>query len=137
MFQVSTGQRKPSQIDVVPMINIVFLLLIFFMLTTTATSQNNEIQLPEAETATLKNKSSLIITIDPEGRVELDSNVVAIDDLITLLKNNVDYQKNKLVEIQADQGIKFEIFSQVIEAAQQAGAVDFILAAEQIKSAEH
>ncbi|QPJ64133.1 MAG: biopolymer transporter ExbD [Candidatus Nitrohelix vancouverensis] len=131
MFRVTKNVKTPARLDLVPLINIVFLLLIFFMLTTTAMSQKNKIELPKAESATLKNKTPIVIGIIPGDQIELDRTIVAIESLGPLLKDKIQAQDNKLIEIQADKSVNFSIFSQVVEAAQEAGAADFILAAEQ------
>lgn len=137
MFKASSYKRKPSELDLVPMINIVFLLLIFFMLSSTAMSQNKEIELPEAETATLKSKSSLKIGVGPRGQVKVGDKTVSMDQLQGFLSQELEGQKDKLIEIKADKNTKFETFGKVIEISQQAGAMDFILATEKIKPVEY
>lgn len=65
----SQRNRKPLEITLTPMIDVVFLLLIFFMVTTTFNQQSElKINLPEATGEQAKNESkTIVLTIDAEG----------------------------------------------------------------------
>ena len=134
MIKFQYKEKVPFKLDLVPMINIVFLLLIFFMLT--ATPQKNEgkkVELPKARTGEKSNKHFLTVTIDKEGDLQLDGKEVTLDTLPEQMEKKVSEQKNTVISIHADKVIEFELFGQVIELAKQAGAEDFILATEQAK----
>ena len=126
--------KKEFKIDLIPMINIVFLLLIFFMLTSSAIQANQKIQLPKAHSADLLNERNITVVIESNGSLELDGNAIALESLLPELTEKLMKSKKKAVEIQGDQSIEFETFGKIIDIAKQAGAVDFFLAAEQIKS---
>ena len=123
-------RREPFRLDLVPMINIVFLLLIFFMLTSTAFKQSEKIELPEAESAELKTELNVVVLITSNGEVEYDGKRYSMKALIPVLQGELYEREKKIVEIQADKNIQFELFGDVIDAAKRAGAVDFILATE-------
>ncbi len=127
------GTKKEFKVDLIPMINIVFLLLIFFMLTSSAIQANRNIELPKAYSAELLNERNITIAIDPKGSLELDGNAIALESLLPQLTDKLKNKKKKAVELQGDQNIEFETFGKVIDIAKQAGAVDFFLAAEEIK----
>ena len=132
MVKFQYKERIPFKLDLIPMINIVFLLLIFFMLTaTTPTKEGREVDLPKARTAEKSNKQYFTVTIDKVGALQLDGNEVTLKTLQGQLESKVRGQKNTVVSIHADKVIEFELFGQVIELAKQAGAEDFILATEQ------
>ena len=126
----SVRRREPFRLDLVPMINIVFLLLIFFMLTSTAFKQSEKIELPKAESAELKTELNVVVLITPNGQIELDGKGYTLDTLLPVLKEELYEREKKIVEIQADKSIQFELFGDLIALAKQAGAVDFILATE-------
>ena len=132
MVKFQYKEKIPFKLDLIPMINIVFLLLIFFMLTaTTPTKEGREVDLPKARTAEKSNKQYFTVTIDKLGALQLDGNEVALKTLQGQLESKIRGQKNTVVSIHADKVIEFELFGQVIELAKQAGAEDFILATEQ------
>ena len=132
MVKFQYKEKTPFKLDLVPMINIVFLLLIFFMLTaTTPSKEGTEVELPKARTAEKSNKQYLTVTIDKKGALQLEGNETTLDALPGQLEKKIDGQKNTIISIHADKVIEFELFGQVIEIAKQAGAEDFILATEQ------
>ena len=132
MVKFQYKEKKPFKLDLIPMINIVFLLLIFFMLTaTTPTKEGREVDLPKARTAEKSNKQYFTVTIDKVGALQLDGNEVTLKTLQGQLESKIRGQKNTVISIHADKVIEFELFGQVIELAKQAGAEDFILATEQ------
>ena len=132
MVKFQYKEKIPFKLDLIPMINIVFLLLIFFMLTaTTPSKEGREVDLPKARTAEKSNKQYYTVTIDKLGALQLDGNEVTLKTLQGQLESKVRGQKNTVISIHADKVIEFELFGQVIELAKQAGAEDFILATEQ------
>jgi len=129
MIQFPYKEKEPFKLDLIPMINVVFLLLIFFMLTsTTPTQQKTKIELPTAKTAEKSNKQLLIVTIDSNGSIQLDGKVVEVEALPTHLEKIISEKKNTVISIHADKAIEFELFGKVIGLAKEAGAEDFILA---------
>ena len=132
MVKFQYKEKIPFKLDLIPMINIVFLLLIFFMLTaTTPSKEGRKVDLPKARTAEKSNKQYFTVTIDKVGALQLDGNEVTLKTLQGQLESKIRGQKKTVISIHADKVIEFELFGQVIELAKQAGAEDFILATEQ------
>ena len=134
MIRFPYKEKLPFKLDLIPMINVVFLLLIFFMLTSTTTLQSKKVELPKAKTAEKNSKQFLIMTIDKNGSLELDGKALAIEALPAHLEKKVSEKKNTVISIHADKAIEFELFGKVIELAKQAGAEDFMLATENDRS---
>ena len=134
MIRFPYKEKSPFKLDLIPMINVVFLLLIFFMLTSTTTLQSKKVELPTAKTAEKNSKEFLIMTIDKNGSLELDGKAVTIEELPDHLEKKVGEKKNTVISIHADKVIEFELFGNVIELAKQAGAEDFMLATENDRS---
>jgi biopolymer transport protein ExbD len=112
------------------MINIVFLLLIFFMLTSTAMKSVLGVDLPEASSSTEISGKNLVIKINKDGVLELGDQVINSELLSEQLKDKFSLNENEIVEIHADKNIQFELFSNIIALARQAGAKEFIFATE-------
>ena len=129
MIQFPYKEKEPFKLDLIPMINVVFLLLIFFMLTsTTPTKQKTKIDLPKVKTAEKNSKQFLVMTIDKNGSMQLDGKAVTFEVLPAHLEKKISEKKNTVISIHADKIIEFDLFGKVIELAKQAGAVDFMLA---------
>ena len=56
MINFPYREKAPFKLDLIPMINVVFLLLIFFMLTSTTTKQTKKVELPKARKAEKNSK---------------------------------------------------------------------------------
>jgi biopolymer transport protein ExbD len=123
-------ERDTFSLDLVPMINIVFLLLIFFMLTSTAMKSVLGVDLPEASSSTEISGKNLVIKINKDGVLELGDQVINSELLSEQLKDKFSLNENEIVEIHADKNIQFELFSNIIALARQAGAKEFIFATE-------
>jgi biopolymer transport protein ExbD len=123
-------ERDTFSLDLVPMINIVFLLLIFFMLTSTAMKSVLGVDLPEASSSTEISGKNLVIKISKDGVLELGDQVINSELLSEQLKDKFSLNENEIVEIHADKNIQFELFSNIIALARQAGAKEFIFATE-------
>ena len=132
MVKFHYKEKTPFKLDLIPMINIVFLLLIFFMLTaTTPSKEGTKVELPKARTGEKSNKQYVNVTIDKKGVLQLEGETITFDALPAQLEKKVNGQKNIVISIHADKVIEFELFGKVIALAKQAGAEDFILATEQ------
>ena len=134
MIKFPYKEKVPFKLDLIPMINVVFLLLIFFMLTSTTTRQSKKVELPIAKTAEKNSKEFLVMTIDKNGSLELDGKAVTMEALPAHLEKKVGEKKNTVISIHADKVIEFELFGKVIGLAKQAGAEDFMLATENDRS---
>jgi len=73
-----------ESINLIPMINIIFLLLIFFLLTGVVQKKNKlDIVIPESihgEKSTLNNNKSVVISIDDEGSYFFNDERVSIEN---------------------------------------------------------
>ena len=130
MIKFQKTERDTFSLDLVPMINIVFLLLIFFMLTSTAMKSVLGVDLPEASSSTEISGKNLVIKISKDGVLELGDQVINSELLSEQLKDKFNLNENEIVEIHADKNIQFELFSNIIALARQAGAKEFIFATE-------
>lgn len=127
MVKLNKQVSKSFSLDLVPMINVVFLLLIFFMLTSTGIQQYKDIELPRAQSSEELSGQNIVVVVFPDGRISLDKAWVDSESLIIELEKKLQKGKNRSVEIQADKNVPFEVFGKIIENAQSAGGVDFIL----------
>ena len=134
MIRFPYKEKSTFKLDLIPMINVVFLLLIFFMLTSTTSLQVKKVELPKAKTAEKNSKQFLTVTIDKNGSLELDGKAVTIEAVPVHLEKKVAEKENAVISIHADKVIECGLFGKVTELAKQAGAEDFMLATENDRS---
>ncbi len=116
-------ERKEAVFDLMPLIDVVFLLIIFFMLTTSfrTTFQGIKVDLPTTTTKQEKIEQNIIITITKDNVLYLDKTGVKISNLVSLLKNKLGAKK-ALVMINADKLVRHGKVVEIMDLAKQAGA---------------
>jgi len=87
-MNIRPDQKEPLEVNITPLIDVVFLLLIFFMVSTTFERESEiEIVLPEATaSAETTDEFVLQITIDEEGTYYINHQRVINTKLETLMK---------------------------------------------------
>jgi biopolymer transport protein ExbD len=123
-------ERKSDELDLIPMVDCVFLLLVFYMITASYAMQKTiEMGKPAAEkkgalaavqAADDTTQSSIVVQIDAQNRISVDdvplASVVGLADILRS-KMNGD-QKNELV-VEADPRAFHETIVAVVDAAHE------------------
>ncbi|HBG61890.1 MAG: hypothetical protein A2Y03_03110 [Omnitrophica WOR_2 bacterium GWF2_38_59] len=90
-----------EQIDIAPLIDVIFQLLVFFMLSSSFTFQSGiNVKLPKAVTSDIIKEENLIITITSENIIYLNSNISTLEELKSELEKIKG--KNNPILIKAD-----------------------------------
>ena len=124
MLDLFPSQRKRFQIDMAPLIDVVFLLLIFFMLTFAIQGQGLAISLPEGE-ETEKVEKDIIVKIDRNNKLYLNDRQIQIDSLGAALGEDLSRRSDKLVVIDSAPKVKYGLFARVLDVSREAGAEHF------------
>lgn len=125
-MKVISRKKIPLTLEIAPLIDVVLLLLIFFLLTSLG-SQQMELELPEASTATPE-QESLSIWITQEQEIFVEEKRVEIEILLPFLKSMLRERKNKTITIKADAEVPFKIPVEVMDICRKAGAEGVSLA---------
>ena len=120
-----------SDINVVPYIDVMLVLLVIFMISAPLMVQGIQVNLPEASSEALpvKNNEPLIISIDQEGKIFLETESTKNQSL-TLLELNSFVSKifqaspNMQVVIRGDASVAYQRVMMVMAELQSAGASD-------------
>ena len=97
------------QINILPMIDIIFVILSFFIISSLyfVRLETIPVNLPNAETSNQEKNKVIVITLDLEDRIFIDEKLSDIslikDEILLKTKNN----KNQKVIIRADKDIKY------------------------------
>ena len=124
MLNLCPSRRKRFQIDMAPLIDVVFLLLIFFMLTFAIQGQGLAISLPEGE-ETEKVEKDIIVKIDHNNKIYLNDRQIEIDSLGAALGEDLMRRSDKMVVIDSAPRVKYELFAQILDVSRGAGAENF------------
>lgn len=97
----------PPQINIVPMIDVIFAILTFFIMSTLflTRSEGLPVNLPGATTGEQQAQQQLVVTIDREGNLFLNQQPITLDGLEAEVRNRVSAGVPPLVAINADQAV--------------------------------
>ena len=85
-MQIQDDNEPYDQINVVPMLDLAYVLLVIFIIMTTASVQGIKVNLPKASnTPSLAKPQTKAITITETGQIFLDAYPVSLDELRTQL----------------------------------------------------
>ncbi|QBG48308.1 biopolymer transporter ExbD [Verrucomicrobia bacterium S94] len=111
-----------GEINISPLIDIVFILLIFFIVTTVFVDETGlEIEKPRAATQQDIERNSILIGIDPQGAVYYNSREVGIGGVRAVVRRLLR-QESMPVIIQADRRTPTDRTIAVLDEARSAGA---------------
>ncbi|MCR4338089.1 MAG: biopolymer transporter ExbD [Candidatus Omnitrophica bacterium] len=89
-------EKGLEQINIAPLIDVVFLLLIFFMLTSSFTFQSGiNVRLPKAVTSDTVQEEGFMITITAEDVIYLGDSVITVKEL----KKQLSHPENKSLPV--------------------------------------
>ena len=121
------------ELNLTPLIDVVFLLLIFFMVSTTFEKQSKlKLQLPDSSAvAEVQDQKSITIGIDAKGHYYINDRQVVNTSLATLkvaLEKITDGKKDMLVILKADAKTPHQSVVTAMDAAGQLGLVKLSIA---------
>jgi biopolymer transport protein ExbD len=122
---------EESDINLTPMLDVVFIMLIFFIVTATFIKQAGiEVMRPEALTAEQKPTVSVLVAIGENGDIWIDKQKVDAAAVRAHIERlHAENPKGGLV-VQADRGAKSEKLMAVLAAARAAGLTEVAIATD-------
>jgi biopolymer transport protein ExbD len=126
----SRGDEE-SEINLTPMLDVVFIMLIFFIVTATFIKQAGiDVLRPEALTAEQKPTVSVLVAISSNGDIWIDKKRVDVNSVRAHIERlHAENPKGGLV-IQADREAKSEKLIAVLNAARAAGLTKVAISTE-------
>ncbi len=123
--------QDETQIDMKPMLEIVFIMLIFFIVTASFVKESGiTVDKPTAETATKRPKANIFIGIDNRGDIYMLKAKVDKDAVKASLEDMLLENPESTVVIQADSRADAGVLLNVLDAAKAAGVTNISVAAE-------
>ncbi len=120
------------EVNLTPLIDLVFILLIFFLVT--ASFQSNtalDIQRPQAQTATLHTQNQhIMIEIDAKGALRLEQQAVSLSQLREQIQSLPQNAAPMQVMLVVDQKASTGLLVQVMDQVRLAGVQHIALAAD-------
>lgn len=118
------NEPEPSfQINIVPMIDVIFAILTFFIMSTLflTRSEGLPVNLPQASSSEAQATEQIVVTIDQSGALALDRQPMQLNTLVADVQARVLTGKQPVVVINADEAVSH---GKVIEVMDQLRSIE-------------
>ena len=128
--------RRDKQVDemdinITPMLDIVFIMLIFFIVTTSFVRETGiDPQRPVAETATDQGSANILIGIDSDGQIWVNRQIVQVSEVRQLVENAVNENPESSAVLIADEEAATGIVLDIMDQVRLGGVANIAVAAE-------
>jgi biopolymer transport protein ExbD len=134
-MQLFTKEKKNIEINVAPLIDIVFLLLIFFMLASEFTDFKTIDMVSPNQKNTEINKSDLpiIIELSENGIININSKEVKLNELSEIINEKLNNKKDNKVVVSTPNETKVNVLIKVVDTIRSLGIENIALITKEKK----
>ena len=122
-MRIHMPATKKARIEMLPLIDIVFLLLVFFIyaMLSMAVHHGLPVELPLSTTAEIDKKLILSVTVEADEAIYVDKERVALADLTVVLQSKAGSTREPGVLVFADRALPYQMIYNVLDKIRQAG----------------
>ena len=132
MFRSVRSKRAltaQAEIQMTPLIDMVFILLIFFVVTTSFVSETGlEIQRPQSSSSETLPRENIPVAIGADGRITIDGQRVGLLSIRPFLQKRLRMQPGLAVVLVADKTVSVDRVVRVMDEIRAAGISEVALA---------
>jgi biopolymer transport protein ExbD len=124
------AEDDENEINLTPMLDVVFIMLIFFIVTASFVKETGlDVNRPSASTAEQKTAASILVAIGENNEVWIDKRMVDVRAVSANIKRMLADNPKGSVVVQADKNSKNGVLVQVLDQAKIAGATNVAVSA--------
>ena len=124
-------EEEQEEINLTPMLDVVFIMLIFFIVTASFVKEAGiDVNRPEAATAVKKERASILIAISDKGEIWINKRRVDVRAVQANVERLKAENPQGSVVIQADKKSTTDTLIKVMDSARAAGVFDVSIAAQ-------
>lgn len=133
LAKVLQEQEEAEEINMTPMLDVVFILLIFFIVTASFVKEAGiEVNRPEAATAVKKERANILVAISDKGEIWINKRRVDVRTVQANIERLKAENPQGTVVIQADKKATTDVLIKVMDSARAAGVFDVSIAAQEV-----
>lgn len=118
----SSASQGSDEINISPLIDMVFILLIFFIVTTVFVEETGvEVDKPQASSAIALEKQSILIAVTPENKVIYGGQEIGVSGVRSVVRR-LTRDDDSPVILQADKAVAVDMIVRIIDEAKLGGA---------------
>ena len=131
-MKVNFQTSRKARIEMLPLIDIVFLLLVFFIyaMLSMAVHRGLPVLLPTSASAKIDKELIVSVTIKSDETIYVDKEQIGLNDLASLLKTKAETNKDVGILLFADSSLSYQKLFQVLDQIKMAGIHRISLQAE-------
>lgn len=131
-FAGAGTEEEENEINITPMLDVVFIMLIFFIVTASFVKEAGiDVNRPDAQTAVRQERANILIAISENNEIWIDQRQVDPRALRANIERLHAENPEGSIVIQADKKAITETLIQVMDAARQAGVYNVSIAAQE------
>ncbi|MFP4571866.1 MAG: ExbD/TolR family protein [Desulfobacterales bacterium] len=134
MINITSARKNRGttrELNIAPLIDMVFILLIFFIVTTSFVKETGiDVSRPAATTAVSKEDASILIAIDEKNRVFMENQEIDVRAVRANIERAMAENPEGAVVVVADRASSTGTAIKVMDGCRQAGAENVSLAAD-------
>ncbi|MBU1054201.1 MAG: biopolymer transporter ExbD [Proteobacteria bacterium] len=124
------SKRGVTELNMAPLIDMVFILLIFFLVTTSFVKETGiDVNRPTASTAVSQSKATILIAVDQQNRIFIDHREIDIRAVRANVERNLAENPDGAIIVVADKASTTGTAITVMDGCRMAGAKNVSLAA--------
>ncbi|ASG65101.1 biopolymer transporter ExbD [Idiomarina sp. X4] len=125
-------EEEESNIDMTPMLDVVFIMLIFFIVTASFVKEAGiDVNRPDAATAVQKNRANILVAISDNNEIWINKRQVDVRAVQANIERLYAENPQGSVVIQADEESNTRVLIKVMDAARAAGVYDVSVATDE------
>jgi biopolymer transport protein ExbD len=126
------AQRDDAEINITPMLDVVFIMLIFFIVTASFVKQPGaSVIKPGAEQAIAINGATLLIGVKADGAIWIDNRRIELHEIRQTVERAKAENPESRVVIMADRSSRIGLLTRIMDQVRLAGAEAVSVATEQ------
>ncbi|HEY9638084.1 MAG TPA: biopolymer transporter ExbD [Coleofasciculaceae cyanobacterium] len=131
-MRLPDDSEAPFQINIVPMIDVLFCVLAFFIVSSLylIRSEGLPVNLPKATTAKTQPPAQIVVTINADGRIAVNRRSIRLQQLDQAVRSLVGQNPEAFVVINADERVTHGRVVGVIDRLNQIQGVRLAIAAQ-------
>jgi biopolymer transport protein ExbD len=131
MIKFQQSRRQAVEIELTPLIDVVFQLLVFFLLTSAFINPGITVNLPNAETGATADDATLSISIDNAGDIFIGQSPVSFEQLESRLSDQAGVDLDITVAIWGDIDVRYGLFMRIMDLCRASGLTKIVLMVRQ------
>lgn len=126
-------EENEEDVNVTPLLDIVFIMLIFFIVTSTFVKEPGvDVTRPEAETGSERRLASILVAVTEEDEIWINKDQVELNEVKIIVEELLRENPKGTAVVQADAKSKARFLVEIVEQIRQAGVTDVAVSTDDL-----